>query len=110
MPSVAFKILTEKDKKLASERIVCNLVSFQKTFKNCTVLIVGQLTDRFWIEIQCSMPPGRLHFVFMDSDQEGVSVIQTYVAIMKKNMSKKKIQEDFFTQVSNIGSANSSYS
>lgn len=97
-PSAAFLLLENIDKIRAESIIIEKINKFQNYFKKCTVVVIGKIRDSFWRNIQFSIPPGRLLFLFARGYEHAVEVIWGVLKSFN-DAEKKQQQQDYFHQV-----------
>lgn len=97
-PSVAFIILGKGVTFINPQIIEKSLRKLQETFKNCTAIIIGQMSDPYWMNIVSLVPAGTLRFQYTKNIYNACHCVSAYFDIMDSSEKQLK-QKHYFQQV-----------
>lgn len=98
-PSISFRVVSAEEKELDYSTMINALAIYQRSFKDCNVVIIGELSDPYWQQIQCSIPPGHLQFIYAENEAHVTQIILCYISVARESSERKQMQEAYFDQV-----------
>lgn len=80
--------------------VLDSITKLQNTFKYCAVIIVGDISDEFWLTVQFKSAPGPATIIVIESPMLITNTMMSYMtSLYPVDKEKRERQIEFFRNV-----------